>query len=511
MTELQVQPSPRSLGWSPVIEALREVIEEKASSPVYLVGGVVRDAFLNRPIHDIDMATAADGRKLAKIIADKFNGAYYPLDADRGVGRAIITFMAQQFVIDIAQFRGANLSDDLAGRDFTINAMAVPIEGEMQSLIDPTGGLRDLNDKLLRRCSVSALTDDPVRTLRAIRQSVALNFRIEPDTRADIRREGQNISNISPERVRDEFMKMLGGPRPHVSLRTLDALGLLGLIVPEMEIMKGVTQTTPHVHDVWEHTLAVVERVYGVLMTISPARTEDSAADAAYGMVVYLLDRFRKQLQSHLNEALPNERSLQALLILGALLHDSGKPATRTVGDDARVHFYQHEIVGAQLAEDRGVALRLSNDETSRLSDMVRHHMRTMQLNMQGNVELSRRTVHRFWKSTGKVGVDVCILSLADYLGMVGVNFILQDWIHFLQMIGALLDGYFNQHGAVVAPPPLVTGHDLITTLALLPGPEIGQILAAINEAQAAGEITTQSEALTLARSMLGTQGRSEN
>jgi hypothetical protein len=107
--------------------------------------------------------------------------------------------------------------------------------------------------------------------------------------------------------------------------------------------------------------------------------------------------------------------------------------------------------------------------------------------------------------------VDVCLVSLADYLGMVGVNFVLQDWIRFLQLIGSLLDGYFNQHGDVVAPTPLVSGHDLITTFAMLPGPEIGTLLSAISEAQAAGEITTREEALALAQSMLGSNPNAQN
>src|SRR5258708_28380946 len=98
------KPAPRFLNWPSIVEALRDLMQARGASRVYLVGGAVRDAFMNRTIHDVDFATADDGRKLAKIIADKLHGAYYPLDADRGVGRAIVMYNSQQFVVDVARF-----------------------------------------------------------------------------------------------------------------------------------------------------------------------------------------------------------------------------------------------------------------------------------------------------------------------------------------------------------------------------------------------------------------------
>jgi poly(A) polymerase len=495
---LNPQPSPRVLDWPPIVRALQPILAANAT-PVYLVGGAVRDAYLQRPVHDLDFATAEDGRRLAQVVANRLDGAYYPLDAERGVGRAIVEHQGQRFTIDIARFRGGSLADDLAARDFTINAMAVPMEGDLQQLVDPLNAVGDLNFKRLRRCAPDSISADPVRALRAVRQGIALKLFIEPDTRNDIRLYGPLIVKASAERVRDELMTMLGGPRPHVALRTLDTLRLLSLIVPEVEAMRGVTQSLPHRHDVWEHTLNTVERLDGVLTTISPQRTEDSAADSAYGMIVYLLDRYRRPLQEHLAVPLPNGRTARALLVLAALLHDCGKPATRTVDEvDGRIHFYQHEIVGADMAWERGVALRLSNEETTRLSDIVRYHMRPMHLRNAG--EVSRRAIYRFWNTAGSAGTDVCVLTQADYLGMVGIGLVLQDWIAHLQVVDKLLDGYFNQKETVVTPPPLVTGRDLIHALDLQPGPEIGRLLAVIGEAQAAGEVQTAEEALALAR-----------
>jgi tRNA nucleotidyltransferase/poly(A) polymerase len=503
------QPVPFRLDWPPLLAQLQPILA-KSNSPVYLVGGAVRDAVLHRPIHDLDFATAEDGCRIAKTVANRLKGAYYPLDVERGVGRAIIELKGEhggeRFVIDIARFRGDSLASDLAARDFTMNALAVLVNSsDLQQIIDPQNGLADLHKKQLRRCAPDSIESDPVRALRAVRQSVALQLMIEPETRADIRHYGPQITSVSVERVRDEFMTMLGGPRPHAALRILDTLGLLRLILPEIDAMRGVAQSPPHVFDVWEHTLYVVERLDGVLRTISPQRTSDNAANSAHGMIVYLLDRFRGNLQNHLAVPLPNERSVRALLVLSALLHDCAKPMTRSVGEDGRIHFYNHETLGADLARGRGTALRLGNDEINRLAAIVRHHMRPMSLRMtlSDAGDISRRTLYRYWNRTEGAGIDVCILTLADYLGVYGPTRVLQDWILHLQMVGALLDGYFNQRNTVVSPPPLVSGHDLMDMLSLPPGPLIGRLLSRIGEAQASGEIENREQAIALARNLL--------
>ncbi len=487
--------APFPLDYPPLVQALLPII---GTSEVYLVGGAVRDALLRRPSHDLDLATPDDGRRLAKQIANAFKGAYYPLDPERKVGRAILDYEGVRYSVDVARFRGESLQDDLYGRDFTVNAIAAPLRGDLQTLIDPLDGVRDVFEKRLRRCTPDSIRSDPIRALRAVRQSLQFKLLIERETRADLREYGVGIIHSSPERVRDEFMTMLGGAKPQAALRALDSLGLLTLIVPEVDAMRGVVQSAPHIYDVWEHTLNVIERLDGVITTISPQRTDETAADGALGLIVYLLDVFRPQLQTHLAAPLPNGRSVRALLMLAALLHDCGKPATRSVGAEGRIHFYRHELIGAELAAVRAEALRLSNEESARLVGCVRHHMRPMHLR---NAEsLSRRAVYRFWKATDSLGLDVCLLTLADYLGMVGTHLQVPDWLAQLQVVRALLDAYFNRHAEVVAPPPLLGGKALMEALGLAPGKLVGQLLEQIAEAQAVGEISTLEEALDLAR-----------
>lgn len=356
---------PFRLDWPPLINALLPLIGE---AELYLVGGAVRDAILRRPSHDLDLATPENGTYWARLMANRLKGAYFPLDEERGVGRAIIEFQGERYHLDVARFRGDSLEADLHGRDFTMNAIAVRLQGDMQMVLDPLDGVKDLMEKRLRRCAPDSIESDPIRALRAIRQSVQFKLMIEPQTRADLRMHGPKMIKTSAERLRDEFMTLLGGPRPNVALRTLDALGLLAPIVPEVTAMRGVAQSAPHIYDVWEHTLNVVERLDSILHTISPQRTDDSAADSAQGMIVYFLDRYRRGLQEHIGSALSNGRSVRAMLVLIALLHDCGKPQTKSVDADGKIHFYKHELLGAEMAEARAMALRLSNEEIGRIT-----------------------------------------------------------------------------------------------------------------------------------------------
>ncbi len=499
MTGLDLTPTAtnRPLVWPPILALLRPLAAQ-LGSPLYLVGGAVRDAYLNRPIHDIDLVTAQDGQRIARKIANSLGGTYHSLDAERGIGRAIVRHEGERYEIDVARFRGETLADDLIRRDFTVNAMAHGLAGAPAQIIDPLGGIRDLNASRLRRCSPESIRDDPVRMLRAVRQSVALKLMIEPATREDIRQNVTRLNEPSIERVRDEFMKMLDGPSPQAALRGLDVLGLLSQIVPEVVAMHGVTQSAPHVFEVWEHTLKVVEYLNTVLAVIGKERTDETAADGNFGMIVYLLDQFRGKLQDHLALDWPAGRTSRALLMLGALLHDCGKPATRTVDSSGRIHFYRHEIVGADMTRERAIALKLSNDEVERLTMVVRQHMRPMHLSSAGSV--TRRALYRFWNAAGVAGVDVCILTQADYLAVYGITITLAEWLAYLDMVRTLLDGYYNQYTTVVAPPALLTGLELMQALSIPPSPTVGKLLRMIGEAQAIGQVSTREEAIALAQ-----------
>ncbi|MBN1201412.1 MAG: HD domain-containing protein [Anaerolineae bacterium] len=482
----------RALIWPPVVDAIRAAAAD--DEDVYIVGGAVRDAYLHRPLHDLDLATSGDGRPLARRIANAFDGAYYPLDAERGVGRALIRWEDAQLTVDTARFRGPDLLTDLQKRDFTLNAMAVRLIGDLQAVIDPLGGLADLDARRLRRCGEDSIASDPVRALRAVRTSAAYGLLIDPATRQDIKTHAPRLASASPERVRDEFFHILDGKRPATALETLNRLGLLAPVVPETTAMQDAQQGPPHQFDVWRHTLVTVERLDALLRVFSQQRDDDLTANLQLGVIAFSLQHLQAHLQAHLAQHWPNNRTHRALLVLAALLHDAGKPATRSVDDEGRVHFYQHEHVGAELAEQRAAALRLSNDETARLLTIVQHHMRPHWLSTRAT--LSARASYRFWRDTGPAGVDVCLLSMADYLATFGIMLDQTAWIAYLEMQQTLLNRYFLEYETAIAPPPLITGRDLLQHFQLEPEPLIGTILESVREAQVTGDVSTREEAL---------------
>jgi tRNA nucleotidyltransferase/poly(A) polymerase len=507
--------SDRRLEWSGVIDALRSV---SVSSPLYIVGGAVRDAWLRRPTHDLDLVTAEDGQTVAKRIANKLKGKYFSLDAERGIGRALIPYEGVTYKIDVSQFRGDTLLSDLQGRDFTINGLAVPLDGDLQQIIDPLNGLADLKSKRLRQCSPTTFTDDPIRALRGIRLANTLKFLIEPETRLSLKAAIPHINETSPERIRDEFFKILESPAPHGALRTLEIIGGLRLIVPEIEPMRGVTQSAPHQHDVWEHTLKVIEALDTILTIVSPSRTDETAADGFFGMVVYRLDRYRPFLQKYLETPLPDGRSYRGVLILAALLHDCGKPATRSE-KGGKIHFYGHELIGEKIARTVCKRLRLSTDEITQIAHIVRHHMLPITYdiglkdkNLQSELRpvfrgvdefvLSRRIIFGYWDQTRRAGFGVCLLTQADFIGVYGVTLTISRWLAYLEVVANLLEARCFHHETMVDPPPLITGHDLQNELGLTPSPLFKRILDHLREHQAIGQITTQPEALKRAKEL---------
>ncbi len=487
----------RPLTWTDTVHEIAELFAS-LSEEIYIVGGAVRDTLLQRPLKDIDLTTSGDGLILARKIANHFQGDFFPLDTERSVGRALINTLDGRLTLDVAKFRGLTLLDDLTDRDFTLNAMAVDLRGGLAELIDPLKGAVDIKDKQLRRCSPHALTDDPIRALRAVRQSVQFGFRIEPETLADVRRVSPLIAEISPERVRDELFKLLSLPRPAAALRIADAVGLLTIILPEVDALRGLQQSAPHMFDGWGHTLAVIEILSQIFAAISYSRTDTTAATFSLGSMVMQLDRFRSQLVSHLDVEWPNERSHRSLLILAGLLHDVGKPGTAEQIESGRWRFEGHEILGAQMADVRAANLRLSNAERTRLVGIIRHHNRLFSMD-----DMTPLAIHRFWRATGEAGIDVCLLLLADYLGAVGSQLNQDSWLALVERVRLLLEAYYEQYGQLIEPAPLVDGKMLMSRLGLKPGPQIGELLDLLREAQVTAKVHTVDDALDMARSWL--------
>jgi tRNA nucleotidyltransferase/poly(A) polymerase len=487
--------------------ALSNLIEQVAAAipaqvPLHLVGGAVRDALLGRSMHDLDFVLPGDVLKYARLVANRIGAAYFPLDQERDTARLILPEPSElRCTLDFAAYRGPDLESDLRGRDFTVNAMALDLRQNM-ALFDPLGGAADLHAMRLRACSPTSMKDDPLRIIRAIRLAAANNFHILPESRQLMHAAVSALSAVSPERLRDELFKILSGPQTHTCIRALDLLGVFSFILPELAALKGVQQSPPHVNDVWEHTLGVLQQLDKVLQALHLQYNEESVANLGMGLLVMHLGRYRREIDQHFQSELNKDRSLRGLLFLAALYHDIGKPQTWAVDESSRIRFFQHDQVGEDLLVERARSLRLSNAEIGRAGTIVRHHLRPVLLS-QSSHPVTRRAIYRFFKDTGLAGVDICLLSLADVLATYGPTISSEHWTRHLDVVRTLLQAWWEKTQESVSPPTIIDGNELMDQLNLQPGPVVGQLLEAIRENQAVGKIQVKDEAISLAKNLL--------
>jgi poly(A) polymerase len=469
------------LAWTDFILDLQDLLLEKqVDVPLYIVGGAVRDAYLRGAIKDIDIAVDGNAISMARNVADWFNGDIFVMDNDRGVARVFVDTFDGQVVIDFAQFRGESLDADLQDRDFTVNAMAADLLGDITHLIDPLHGEQDLNAKVLQRCSEHSIQDDPIRILRAIRQSVQLKLKIHPDTLVDMRSHVTGLSKSSPERIRDEFFKVLDLYMPSRAIRVIQHIGALSYVIPDIDKLVGLEQPERHLSDVWNHTVTVVERMNAILMSISHKRTDNTAATFDLGMLVIQFDRYRAKLQAHLARTYGTGRTHQQLLILTALIHDLGKIQS------------SEDHINDSVKKSKYVAdsLKLTNDEHRILRQTIQSYHDVL-----NRTEWSTLDLHRFWYPLQEKGIDVILLALADYLATQGRELEQRDWLEMVERTTILLDTYFNHYESVVSPQLYLDGNVVMELLNIDGGRVVGDLLHQLREAQVTGDVNSVSSA----------------
>ena len=460
---------------------LRSALPE---APLYIVGGSVRNAYLGLAITDVDIAVDGDAVQAARLVADRWNADIYVMDREREVARVFAERVGQTILVDFARFRGRTLDEDLRDRDFTFNAMAVDLRGDLATLIDPLGGSADLRGRILRLCAAGAIAADPIRALRAVRLSVQFSLKIHPEALTNIRRHAARLAETSPERKRDELFKLLELENVARALRIAQHLGLLAHCVPEIDKLVELRSHKAPDTDAWSQTLKVVHRMNQILTAISNRRTDNTAASFDLGMLVIQLDRFRSELRQHINRRYGSGRGHQPLLVLGALAHmlgriDQGGKGRRT----------------AETTRALAKRLRLSGQEEARLISMTVNYDRVNEA--AAITDLER---HRFWYALGESGIDAVLLAAASYLGTIGAELDHQDWLAMVERIIVLLDAWFNRRETLVYPEMLLNGSDIMDLLDIRSGPTIGELLTALREAQATGQVHSVTDARHLVR-----------
>ncbi len=464
------KPPIRAFIWPDLVYSLQSAV----STPerLYLVGGVVRDALRGSSVHDIDLTTPLDGLSIAREIANAMGGDYYPVDQQRGTGRAILTLDSHDnpVHVDVATFRGTALEDDLIGRDFTINAMAVPLD-DLKQIIDPLGGQQDLlAKKVLNMCSKDSISSDPIRALRALRMGLQFNLRLHPATTSAVRGAASALRADSdtlqqPERVRDELFKGFQKTNAASLLRLYQAVGVYQHVNPAGSIL---TQAQ----------LGLFQTFYNLLTIISPRRDDNIANELFLGVAVMVLDRYRGDLQAYLSEQLTDDRTVEALLLIAVLV-----------------------TFGTKDVNAWADYLKLSKVEKL----LLRRFIRAAAFQFPSERPLSDRTLFHYYRAANQAGIGGALFVLAQFLGLAEAD--AKTWGHLLEGVAdPIIKAYLQRYDVIVAPVPLLDGTDLMSTFSIEPGPIIGDILRQLIEAQAVGEITDYDAAVEFVRSVIANE-----
>ncbi len=474
--------------------ALRRIAAAGLGAEPYAVGGAVRDRLLGLTVEEVDLVVEDAAEWAAQA------GALLGVRAVRiGAGPSVWRLPLGGGHLDAAEPQGG-LQADLRRRDYTVNAMAVSLTdylavdsavGLADGVIDPLGGRADLEAGRLQPAAPKALDADPLRVLRGLRLEALRGLRLTGEAEAAIRRCAPLLAGAAAERIWAELEQLLLHDRSAGAVRRMEALGVLDVLIPELAACRGVEQRPPQrrgAPDVLRHQLDALGWVDELISLQRPAeplaarlwdglwRSDAAAAAAVSG------------LRGRLWE-------LRLALRTATLLHDLGKPGTRSVDADGRTRFFGHSELGAELAAARLTALRAPRALVERVRLLVLHHLRPGQLAAPGRAPTDR-ALYRFHTALGELAAPLCWLFLADSLATVGGAALAPRWLAYAAHAARIMSWRRRDPPSA---PRLLSGHAIMAAAGLRPGPLVGAIRAAIDEAAALGEIGTYEEARALA------------
>jgi len=461
---------------SPQIQRALQAAEVKE---LFLAGGAVRDILLERETADLDFVVPARALNLARKVAALLNTTLVVLDEPHDTGRVVW----QGYTLDFCGFRGGarSIEEDLPLRDFTINAMAVRLDlgnqwqGNPQPLIDPLGGREDLALRRVRATGRESFRADPLRLLRAHRFCATLGFELEATTASWMAGDAELLGKVACERIGYELHQILSSPGAAGVARRMAADRTLDAVLPELTAGRGVRQPASHHLDVLGHCLEALEKMEEIFRDWERYFGKDQA------MGVYLSHQGRR-----------------AALRWAALLHDLGKPVTRSFKGE-RITFYNHDQVGRRVADELLRRFALGHGLRQQVAELVGYHMWPFHL---ANVRRRKGTITpraclKLAKHAGPLLPGLFALAMADSLAGKGEEKpeVMED------ELATLYREVMQIHRQVIQPVieanPLLSGHDLMETFGLSPGPLIGKLLRDLEAARVEGLVKSREEAFS--------------
>jgi poly(A) polymerase len=459
--------------------SLISLLARKKKVNIWLVGGFLRSIYLPYPSSemssiDFDFCVEKNAFSVAKEFAKKTSSKFIVLDERQASFRVILKRRGKIYTYDYTLMRGANLYEDLALRDFSINTLAVNLNNKRLRIIDYFGARKDLKKKVIRVIKEEVFFDDPLRILRGFTFMANYGFRIAKRTEDAMVKFKGFLKNVSGERINEELFKILSSPFSFRTIKKMSNLRIIDEVIPYLEKTRDIYQGAYHHLDVWQHSLETL-RAFEFLSKKVSAENED--------------------IYRYLNEELAQSRKRVQILKLACLLHDIGKPFAKKE-KDKRTIFHTHEKIGRDLAEEIANNLRLSFREREVLKKSIYWHLRPGYL--ADAVKPSPRAVYRFFRDTEDEGVGVILLSLSDWRATRGPLTDEKRRIKHEKVMFGLIDYYFKEKKKVPLPK-IVDGFWVMRRFKLPPSPLVGKILKKIKEEQALGEVSNKREAYHLA------------
>ncbi len=440
----------------PVLFKLSRLAKEKRT-PLFLVGGYIRDLFLGTPRRDYDFTLPADTSSFILGIKELLHLRFFKVGKEE-LGTVTFRVINEEVSMDITFFQGQTIEEDLRRRDFTINAIAFSLYDETFRWVE--GAMKDIEKRVIRTVSSHSIDQDPLRMLRAIRYLCTLDgFVMNRDLQNEIALKREQARKLSGERVKVEFDQILLSPRPARGMKSFHESNLLLTLFPESRGLQNLSQNEHHHLEVLSHILLMVEKVSWAFEWVA---------------------------RNH--QGIPLSQEDRLSLYYAALFHDMGKQDTFSKDEKGRVHFYHHESYSCQRAEDIMARLRFPNSARNKILRLVQNHMRILNLSQETKETALKRLVNQI----GDEIPSLVLHTLADKEASRGILSIEIDEVvesHCLRILELF------KEKDIVHPPPLITGHDVMA-IGYPSGPRVGQILASIREKQVEGEIKNREEAL---------------
>lgn len=449
-----------------IINKIKPYITDKE---VYIVGGFIRDILLfEEESPDIDLIVCSSELELfTKDLADKLNAYFIELDPINSIYRLVLEDKIHY--IDITKPINNNLEQDVKRRDLTINAILYDINNK--NFIDLTGGIKDIEEGVIRGISYDNFNDDPLRLLRIFRFHAKTGFDIEEKLILTAKELHNKINEPAKERINTELLKMFEGKYTDSALLKMDECGLLEEIFPIFKEVKKIPPNSHHHLDLFRHSVETVKQIQNIYET-QP-----------------------ENIKSHLDTYKLGGIKLIAFLKSAGFMHDIGKPSCWTIEEETGRHrFIKHDDIGSKLVVPILKHLKFSKKQIEYIKKLIKYHIYPSSLIC--SEDANDKAYMKFYRKMDDCTIDIIILAMADRLSARGSKVTEEMISKNIEGLKLLLNRYLSMANEIKPIEKLLDGTDIMEILHIKQGKELGEIIKSLKEAQLSGEVNNRDEAV---------------